>query len=325
MDFFLPFQVPPSPFKISYKDKIMLMGSCFSEEIGGRLFDLKFSVLQNPNGILYDPICIAQSLIDYMHNKKIEDQQLFEFNSVWNSWAHHSRFSGVHQEEVLQKINHSQKEAHHFLKDTKFLIITLGTAFCYQLKSELKYVANCHKVPSGNFNKELLSVEKITHHFSECLQQLKIFNPKLKIIFTVSPVKHVKDGLVENNRSKARLIDAVHCLAEENDHCFYFPSYELVNDVLRDYRFYEKDLVHPNKIASDFVFEKFCDSFFEKETGEIIIQIKNILKAVQHRPFFSDSKAHEQFISSKIQHIHELEKKIPFIDLTTEKNHFSTL
>ncbi len=325
MDFFLPFQVPPSPFKISYQHKIMLMGSCFSEEIGGRLSDLKFSVLQNPNGILYDPISIARSLTDYTHNKKIEAQQLFKFNSVWNSWAHHSRFSGVHQEEVLQKINHFQNEAHHFLKDTKILIITLGTAFCYQLKNESKYVANCHKMPSVNFNKELLSVEKIIQSFSECLQQLQIFNPKLKIIFTVSPVKHVKDGLVENNRSKARLIDTVHCLAEVNDHCIYFPSYELVNDVLRDYRFYEKDLVHPNKIASDFVFEKFCDSFFEKETQEIIIEIKNILKAVQHRPFFSDSKAHQHFISSQLQHIHNVEKRFPLLDLTKEKEHFSSL
>jgi hypothetical protein len=324
MDFFLPFEVPSSPFKISYKDKIMLMGSCFSEEIGGRLSALKFNILENPNGILYDPISIAESLISYSRNEKINDNFLFEFNSIWNSWSHHSRFSGLHKSDVEQKINHSQNEAHNFLKDAKFLMITLGTAFCYQLKKESHYVANCHKVPSAFFEKELLSVEKIITHFTNCFNQVQEFNPELKIIFTISPIKHVKDGLVENNRSKARLIDAVHSLVEDNSNSFYFPSFELVNDVLRDYRFYEADLVHPNKIAGKFVFEKFCHSFFENGTMELIGHIRSVLNAVQHRPFFIDSKAHKEFAVTQLIKIQQLENKFPFLDLSAESSHFSS-
>ena len=324
MDFFLPFEVPSSPFKISYKDKIMLMGSCFSEEMGSRLSGLKFNILENPNGILYDPISISESLIAYINNEKIKEHQLFEFNSVWHSWLHHSRFSGTDKVDVAQKINQSQNEAHEFLKEAKILMITLGTAFCYQLKKESQYVANCHKVPSSFFEKELLSVEKIIDHFSDCLEQLQIFNPELKMIFTISPVKHIKDGIVENNRSKARLIDAVQSIVEKNSNTFYFPSFELVNDVLRDYRFYEKDLVHPNKIAGEFVFEKFCHSFFEKETLEIKGYIKSILNAIQHRPFFIDSKAHQEFATIQLERIRQLGDRFPFLDLSAERTHFSS-
>jgi hypothetical protein len=270
MEFFLPFQIQSFPFKISYRDKILLIGSCFSEEIGNKMIDLKFDVLQNPNGILYDPESIAHAIFDYIENKFFDDKNVFELNGLWHSWEHHSAFSGKNKEEVLEKINTSRSRAHDFLKEAKFVIITLGTAFHYQLKNNNENVANCHKARADFFIKKLLSIEEIKTEFVKVISALEIFNPGLKIIFTVSPVKHVRDGVVENNHSKARLIEVSHSVCEQKENAFYFPSYELVTEVLRDYRFYKNDLVHPNEAAINFVFEKFCDSLLDDSAKKIM-------------------------------------------------------
>ena len=322
MEFFLPFQIPSFPFKISYSDKILFIGSCFSEEIGNSLIDLKFDVLQNPNGILYDPISISDALFSYIENKPFAEENLFELNGLWHSWKHHSVFSGINKKDVLEKINNSQSRANVFLKETKFLFITFGTAFNYVLKRNLKNVANCHKAPAGIFEKTLLPLEEITADLLRAITALKIFNPDLKIILTVSPVKHVRDGVVENNRSKARLIEAAHLITEEKQNVFYFPAYELVNDVLRDYRFYKNDLVHPNETAINFVFQKFSESFFDSSTKEFKKEIEKILAAVRHKPFFKDSEVHQKFIASQIHNIKRIEKKYPFTDLIKEKKYF---
>lgn len=322
MEFFLPFQIPDFPFSISYSDKILFLGSCFSEEIGNKMQDFKFNVLQNPNGILYDPQSLCDTVFDYIHHKIFKEDDLFELNGLWHSWKHHSTFSGVDKEEVLQKINSSQAAAHVFLKEAKFLIITFGTAFNYQLKNTGENVANCHKAPANIFVKKLLSTKEIISHFSGAISELKKFNGQIKIIFTISPVKHVKDGVVENNRSKARLIDAVHSIVEENENCFYFPSYELVTDVLRDYRFYKRDMVHPNEIAISYVFEKFCNSFMNEETKNIMNEINKILAASKHKPFLKGSIAHQKFVDSQLENIQKFETKYPFIDLSKEKQYF---
>jgi len=322
MEFFLPFQIRSFTFKISYRDKILFIGSCFSDEIGNKMTDFKFDVLQNPNGILYDPISITDSLFSYIENKPFDEENLFELNGLWHSWKHHSVFSAVSKKEVLERINSSINEAHLFLKEAKILIITFGTAFNYQLKKNFNNVANCHKAPSGFFIKTLLPIEEIKPNLLSVISALELFNPELKIIFTVSPVKHVKDGLEENNRSKARLIEAAHAVAEEKENVFYFPAYELVNDVLRDYRFYKKDLVHPNEMAIDFVFENFSDALFDKSTKEIRKEIEKILSAVNHKPFLKESEAHQKFVASQIQNIKRIESKYPFIDLSKEKKYF---
>jgi hypothetical protein len=322
MEFFLPFKIQPYPFTISYRDKILFIGSCFSEEIGNKMDELKFDILQNPNGILYDPVSIANALFSYIKNKPVEENDLFFLNGLWHSWKHHSTFSGVNKKDVLKKINVSQSGAHVFLKEAKFLIITPGTAFAYRLRENGQYVANCHKASSHFFEKKLLPTEQIISFFTEVQNALKKFNPGLKIIFTVSPVKHVKDGVVENNRSKARLIESVHTVAEQNENVFYFPSYELVTDVLRDYRFYKNDCVHPNETAISFVFEKFCDSVLDDASKKIIEKIKPLLSAVNHKPFVKESIAHKQFIASQSERIAALEKEYPFLDLSKEKKHF---
>lgn len=322
MEFFLPFQMPVFPFNISYTDKILFIGSCFSEEIGNKLDTLKFDVLQNPNGILYDPISISDALLSYIGNKPINEKNLFELNGLWHSWKHHSCFSGTNKNEVLKKINDSQSRAHDFLKEAKFLFITFGTAFAYLLKNNSQNVANCHKAPGDIFLKTLFSAEEIKDNLLSTIAALKNFNPELKIVLTVSPVKHIKDGVIENNRSKSRLIEAAHLLVDEKQNTYYFPSYELVNDVLRDYRFYKKDLVHPNETAVDFVFERFSESFFDKDTKETRKEIERILLAINHKPFVKESEAHLKFIASQIDNIERVQRKYPLIHFANEKKYF---
>lgn len=323
MEFILPFQIPAFPFNISYTDKILFIGSCFSEEIGNKMADLKFDVLQNPNGILYDPISISDALFSYIENKPFDEENLFELNGLWHSWKHHSCFSGTNKKEVLEKINNSQLSAHDFLKEAKILFITFGTAFNYALKNNSQNVANCHKAPANIFFKTLLPIEEIKADLRSVITALEIFNPELKIVLTVSPVKHVKDGVIENNRSKSRLIEAAHQVVDEKQNVFYFPAYELVNDVLRDYRFYKKDLVHPNEIAIEFVFEKFSDSLFDSNTKETRKEVERILLAENHKPFVKESNAHFKFIASQIGNIERVKKKYPFLDFVNEKKYFA--
>ncbi len=323
MEFILPFSIAPSKDKISYGQKIFLLGSCFTEEIGNRLKSLKFDVLQNPNGILYDARSIAYALNSYNQNKQYTEDDLFSNDEIWHSWQHHSAFSGVDKELVLQKINQSQCGADVFLKTASWLVITLGTSYSYQLKDNGEYVANCHKVPANLFEKRLMNTSEIFSGISEVIKKLRLQNPGLKIIFTVSPVRHVRDGVSENNRSKARLIEAVHLLAEENDNAFYFPAYELVVDVLRDYRFYKVDMVHPDESATNYVFEKFCDTYLDKSAKKLTVELKALLNAVNHKPFQEQSPAHKKFLKTQLDKAQKIVDDNPGIDLAKELNYLS--
>ncbi len=309
----------PSPGKyIRFKEKIMLIGSCFTEHIGNYLHDMKFSVMQNPNGILFDPLSVAQSLVAYTRKDHYKNIDLFFHNDIWQSWEHHSRFSGTDKEQVYKQINDSHQQAHEFLKDANWLIITLGTSFSYKLRETGVDVANCHKAPANLFLKELLSVEKINASLDNCLHQLFHFNPKLQVIFTVSPVRHGRDGLIDNNRSKARLIEVVHHLVNKFDRLHYFPAYELVIDVLRDYRFYDIDLVHPNYQATQFVTSKFAQSFIDIESQHLMQRVQEIITSSKHRPFHPATPAHQSFLSSLKKKIEELNALHPELDFTEQ-------
>lgn len=323
MELLLPFQVTPSSHKISYPDKILFVGSCFTEEIGKMMKESKFDVLQNPNGILYDPLSIASALDSYIENKKYNENDLFLLNELWHSWQHHSIFSGMNKENVLENINHSQSEAHQFLKNASWVIITLGTSYNYQLKESLQPVANCHKAPQDFFEKKLLSIEEITSRLSNVISNLQSYNSSLKIIFTVSPVRHIRDGVIENNRSKARLIEAVHSVKENYQNVFYFPAYELIIDVLRDYRFYKNDLVHPTETATAFVFEKFCDAFLNDDSLKLLKEIKSVVAAMNHKPFQTESTAHRKFQAAQLEKIKSIKNNFPAINFTTEEKFFS--
>ena len=303
MKFLLDIDIQPPKEKISYHDKIMVVGSCFTEHIGGRLSELKFPVLQNPNGILFDPLSVASSLQSYIDNRKYTDADLFLMDDLWQNWQHHSRFSGINKEGVLQHINASQNDAHQFLKEANWLIITLGSSFSYQLNKTNEPVANCHKAPAQTFKKVLVEISETIRTYGELLAALNRFNPLLKVLFTISPVRHIRDGVVENNRSKARLLEAVHSLVEQHDQAFYFPAYELVIDVLRDYRFYDIDLVHPNYAATEFVFEKFTSTYINAEAQSLMEDVRKIISAYKHKPFHPSSEAHKLFIEKNLQQV----------------------
>jgi len=337
MQFQLPIQIKSPEARITYRDKIMLTGSCFTEHIGNSLGELKFSTLQNPNGILFDPRNVCNSLISYIEDKKYKKEDLFYLNEVWNSWEHHSRFSNINADEALKNINESQQQAFNFLKDADWLIITLGSSFSYRLVSEFSKVsppngvgdleeagvANCHRAPSQWFNKHLLTIDETISLLDTTYHRLKQFNPKLKIIFTISPVRHIRDGVIENNRSKARLIEAVHHMINKFPGLYYFPAYELVIDVLRDYRFYDVDMVHPNYPATEFVMEKFNESFIDEQTQQLMEEIKKIVIARKHKAFQPETNAHKAFLKTHFEKANELQLKFPFIDLKEEIEYFN--
>jgi GSCFA family len=337
MQFQLPIQISAPQTRINYRDKILLTGSCFTEHIGNSLSELKFSVLQNPNGILFDPRSVCSSLTSYIDNKQYKKDDLFYLNEVWNSWQHHSRFSNINPDECLRAINESQRQAHSFVKEADWLIITLGSSFSYRLTSEFSKVsppagsgdlegtgvANCHRAPSQWFNKYLFTIDEIISQLDATYHRLKEFNPNLKIIFTISPVRHIRDGVIENNRSKARLIEAAHHMINGFPGLYYFPAYELVIDVLRDYRFYDIDMVHPNYAATEFVMEKFRENFVDEESQQLMEEIKKIVIARKHKAYQPETNAHKLFLKNHLEKATDLQVRYPFLDLTEEINYFS--
>ena len=331
MQFQLPIQIKSPERKLNYRDKILLAGSCFTEHIGNSLSDLKYKVLQNPNGILFDPASVCRSLISYIQNKQYKAADLFLLNEIWISWQHHSRFSNINKEECLKNINQSQNTAHEFLKKTDWIIITLGSSFSYRLtnltpspspEGEGSGVANCHRAPANWFSKHLMEIEETISQLENCCLQLREFNPKLNIVFTVSPVRHVRDGVIENNRSKARLLESVHYLVNKYETLHYFPAYEIVIDVLRDYRFYDIDLIHPNYMATEFVLEKFAETFIDDESTKIMIEVKKIITARKHKAFQPATHAHKEFLRLHADKTIALMNQYPFLDLKEELRYF---
>jgi hypothetical protein len=321
--FFLPIQINSPSERIRYPQKILLSGSCFTEHIGTHLEEMKFDVLQNPNGILFDPLSVAQSLISYLEPFHYRPEDLFFHNELWQSWKHHGQFSDTSPEDALEKINQSQKKAHIFLKQADWLIITLGSAFVYVLKEQNKNVANCHRAPANWFTKKLLTIEEMLAALDETLHRLLDFNPRLQIVFTISPVRHIRDGVIENNRSKARLLEVAHQLVSKFNRTYYFPAYELVIDVLRDYRFYDKDLVHPNYMATNFVLEKFMESYVQPESCILAEEIRKLQISRKHRSLHPETSAHRRFLEEQYVKTRELAIRYPYIDFGAELEYFS--
>ena len=261
---------------ISYKDKIMALGSCFVENIGQKLTDLKYKVQVNPFGIQYNPISIANSLNRLMAGNILESSELFNHEGLWHSFMHHSDYSNIDKEICLEHINREFEKARVHLQNAESLMITLGTAWVYEYSLNKMIVNNCHKLPASNFKRYRLEVDEIVSQLSNTFMELIKFNPNLRILITVSPIRHLKDGFHENQISKSSLLLAVEKLREDFKHVQYFPSYEIMMDDLRDYRFYKSDMVHPNEMAIDYIWEKFVISSFcekEKEIRDAILKI----------------------------------------------------
>jgi hypothetical protein len=270
-------------------------------------------------------------LISYIENKSYDSDDLIYLNELWQSWQHHSKFSSTNKDEMLKNINESCTTAHEFLKKTNWLIITLGSSFSYRLNKNnpdekfngLK-VANCHRAPGQWFDKEMMPIDAIIALLKTTYEKLRFFNADVKILFTISPVRHLRDGTVENNRSKARLIEAVHHIVDTFPETAYFPAYELVIDVLRDYRFFDIDLAHPNYAATEFVLEKFTTHCIDEPDQQLMKEIKEIVIARKHKPFQPETLAHKTFLKTYFEKTKTLAEKYPMLNFKEDIEYFSS-
>lgn len=321
MNFHLNLQPTPFPKKLAYSEALLFIGSCFAENMALRMQTHKFDVLLNPHGVLYNPDSIATATHYYLLNKPYTEQDLFFSNGCHHSWDHHSRFSAPSEAVCLAAINEQVEKAHIALRNAGWLFITLGSAYAYRYKQNGKRVGNCHKQPNQEFVKELLTVDELLITYRELITDLQKFNSRLKIVFTISPVRYIRDGVVENTKSKARLIELVHLLCD-NEKVMYFPAYELVLDDLRDYRFFKEDLVHPTDQAIDYVFEKLKTALFDETTAVVFEKVNDILKAKSHRVFQADTEAHQKFKSTYFNRCKALQQEYPFLSLKEELKYF---
>ncbi|MBS9461917.1 GSCFA domain-containing protein [Flagellimonas sp. 389] len=298
--------------QIDYQSKILLLGSCFVENIGQKLNHYKFQQVQNPFGILFHPLSIENLIERALHDEMYHENEVFEHQEIWKCFDAHSDCSATSKTALLQNLNDGLHQTKNQLKEASHIIITLGTAWVYRNTESDSIVANCHKVPQKQFSKELLSVKTIQDCLERLIDLIQSVNEKATLIFTISPVRHLKDGFIENQRSKANLINALHHVKEKQT-ISYFPSYEIMMDELRDYRFYEKDMVHPNQLAIDYIWEKFKWVWIAEEAYSSMGEVETIQKGLLHRPFNPDSNAHQKFTASLQAKIAYLQKKYPFI------------
>lgn len=312
-EFRTTFTIPKAQNKISLDSQLITLGSCFADVVGNQLKNNKLKVEINPLGTLFNPISIFKILSpDY----QLADERLFiENQSTWFHYDFHSQFFANTKEELAKTINENINDLSSKLQSANFVLITFGTAFIYKRLSTPVYVANCHKMPNKLFEKDLLSVKDICKSFAMLHKQLKAVNPDLRIILTLSPVRHTKDGIPENQISKSILRAACHYLTADYSDVAYFPAYELMMDDLRDYRFYKADLIHPNEVAENYIYEKFADTYFDDELKSFIADWKQIKKRLAHRPFNEQSEAHQQFLSTLLT---DLEKISARIDVSEE-------
>ena len=311
----LPAGLPP----ICHTDHILLMGSCFAENIGALLADAKFRLEQNPFGILYNPLSISSALREIAAKKEYTEKDLFAYRGLWHSPMHHGSFSASTPEETLQHINGRLQQAHQAMQELGWLILTFGTAYVYEQKETGKVVANCHKLPENNFNRRLLSVAEIVEEYTSLITDLAAGNPNLKILFTVSPIRHIRDGMHANQLSKSTLLLAIDRLQQLfPQYAFYFPSYEIVLDELRDYRFYAEDMLHPSPLAVRYLWQRFSETFFSAETKQVMIEVDDIRRDLAHKPFHPESEAYQRFLGQIVLKIERLIGKYPYLDFQKE-------
>lgn len=318
--------IPAYNWKTGYSKKNIFMGSCFTENIGTRMTVLKYNIDINPFGILYNPVSVANGLRILLQQKQFTTADLIQADGLWYSFYHHGRFSSSNEKETLEAINSRIKTSSEFLKKAEFLFVTFGTAWIYKFKKTGQTVANCHKIPSNEFERVRLSVEEIVAEYSRLFSEIRQKNPLLKVIFTVSPIRHWKDGAVENQRSKAVLLLAIDKLTKEfgDDFCAYFPAYEIVMDELRDYRFYAEDMIHISEVGVNHIWEKFQVSMIENESRQISLQVQKVVKAANHKPLHNNTPEYCRFLDQMISEVIRLESKYVHLNLTVEKEYFKT-
>ena len=298
---------------VNYQSKLVLLGSCFAENIAEKFSYYKFQNEVNPLGVLFHPIAILDLFKRAHHNTTYTKEDIFFSNGYWQSFQAHSRLNSTSQPEILEHLNTALDLIQNQLKNASHVFLTFGTAWVYKHITSKMTVANCHKQPQHEFEKSILSIEQLQDSFKAILSILKSFNPKVSVVFSVSPVRHLKDGFVENNQSKAHLIAALHSVIKTTKNTHYFPSYELLMDELRDYRFYKKDMIHPNPTAIDYIWDKFKSVWIETEAYPIMQEVNQLQKGFAHKPFNSSATEHIAFLSNLNKKAKALESRFPFM------------
>ena len=296
---------PPSDTKITYDSSICMLGSCFSDSIGGKLLRFKLNILKNPFGTLYHPSAVRNNLT---YNGLISSKSIIK---VDNRFVHYDVHSDIHassEEELIKLLEEKRNGTNQYLTTCDFVFITLGTAWHFYHKKLDRIVSNCHKQPSHLFERRLSSVQEVREDLNVIVAHINKKNADANVVFTVSPVRHIRDGLIENNRSKSHLLAAVHEVCDQFDHVQYFPSYELVIDDLRDYRFYKSDMIHPSEQAIDYVFDQLKETYVDERTKEVMTKVQKITKSIGHKPIDPSSCQHQSFLQQLKNSMEDLSK-----------------
>ena len=310
-----------SPEKIGYDTPFMMIGSCFAESLGVWLQQLKFDIVVNPFGIVYHPAPVAYHLERIIAAKPYTAQELQQHNELWHSFDHHGQFSHPDISVCIRQINNKLQQAHDQLMRSRWLFVTFGTAWAYRLKRTGCIVSNCHKFPASDFERIRFDVYEIYAIWVEILDRLRQFNPAIKVVFTVSPIRHLRDGAHENQLSKSTLLLAVDRLNCEVQNTDYFPAYEMVLDELRDYRFFDENMTHPNAVAINYIRQRFCENYMNGETLQIMKTVEEIAKASAHRPIHHTSE-YIKFAAAYLEKIASLKQQYSHFDFSEEIERF---
>lgn len=321
MDFRTKIDIPAFGFGITYASKCIFVGSCFAENIGNKLASTKIPTSVNPTGILYNPLSICKSIKNALAGKKYNDDEVFFSGGTWNSFDFHSRFSNPDKAACIDGINAATETFANEIRKADVMFVTFGTAFVYEL-SDGKVVCNCHKQPDYNFVRRLLKPQEIVESWTECIKTLTEANSKMRIVFTVSPIRHWRDGAHQNQISKSTLHLAINELNSQFPQTAYFPAYEIVMDELRDYRFYAADMVHPSETAVQYIWERFGETFFSEHTKANIVRIGKITAAANHRPTNPQSDAYKAFCAHYLAEIERVKAEFGDIDFREEEEKF---
>ena len=306
MEFRTHIKIKPSPLKIKLDTALLSIGSCFSNHIGALLNVHKFQVLTNPFGTVFNPISLFKLLHYALNDERPTEFTYIQSDGIWKNLDFHSDFSAESKSSLEHKIDAVLTEVKKWLPRLSYLLITPGTAMVYETKDDY-LAANCHKLPSATFKpKRLLTVEEIVESFEKLHSNLYRINPEIRYIFTVSPVRHIKDSLELNAVSKATLLLAIKQLQTKHPEVDYFPSYEIMVDDLRDYRFYKADMIHPSDVAIQYIWEQFSQRYFDDATKGFIKKWQNIRQAIHHKPFHADTPAYKAFIAKTIEQLKAL-------------------
>ncbi|WP_282038932.1 GSCFA domain-containing protein [Saccharicrinis aurantiacus] len=308
----------PHNKQIEYDSSVLFIGSCFANNIGSKCEEAKIPCMINPYGTIYNPISVKNTLKFIIDKYQFSEKDLRYENNLWHTFSHHSSFNDSDKEQYLKQVNKNNEDAHQFLKEADFLFITFGTAWVYQFIENNQVVSNCHKYPNKSFNRYILNISEIIDIYKTIITELLVFNPTLNIVFTVSPVRHWKDGAHGNQISKATLLLAIEQLVDTFESCSYFPAYEFIIDDLRDYRFYDKDMIHPNDVAVDYIWEKFESHFLSQAALVYQNEFQKLSKSLNHRPFNINSPQHQDFLRKLLQKLNQLKIKYPNVNISKE-------